>query len=87
MLNLLLSQRLLIFSKIGEFYMGWFSQLFNNKNQVPPSILPGKNDPCWCSSGIKYKKCHLAKDKLYFKEHPNPPKKAPVKKSCGPVFG
>ena len=51
--------------------MGWFSQLFNNKEQVPPAILPRKNDPCWCSSGVKYKKCHLAKDKLYFKEHPD----------------
>jgi uncharacterized protein YecA (UPF0149 family) len=48
--------------------MGWFSKLFNNNGQ-PPSILPRKNDPCWCDSGLKYKKCHLAKDKLYFKEH------------------
>jgi hypothetical protein len=22
----------------------------------------GRNDPCWCGSGEKYKKCHLAKD-------------------------
>jgi len=75
------------FLKIGAFYMGWFSQLFNNKEQVPPAILPRKNDPCWCSSGVKYKKCHLAKDKLYFKEHPDFKKKPSVKKSCGPVFG
>ena len=20
---------------------------------------PGRNDPCWCGSGIKYKKCHI----------------------------
>ncbi|WP_295250562.1 SEC-C metal-binding domain-containing protein, partial [Ruminococcus sp.] len=19
---------------------------------------PGRNDPCWCGSGKKYKKCH-----------------------------
>ena len=19
----------------------------------------GRNDPCWCGSGVKYKKCHL----------------------------
>ena len=19
----------------------------------------GRNDPCWCGSGLKYKKCHL----------------------------
>ncbi len=23
---------------------------------------PGRNDPCWCGSGQKYKKCHLAND-------------------------
>lgn len=22
----------------------------------------GRNDPCHCGSGLKYKKCHLAKD-------------------------
>ena len=24
--------------------------------------LPGRNDPCWCGSGKKYKNCHLAED-------------------------
>ncbi|MFO0747917.1 MAG: SEC-C metal-binding domain-containing protein [Myxococcota bacterium] len=23
---------------------------------------PGRNDPCWCGSGKKYKKCHLDGD-------------------------
>lgn len=23
----------------------------------------GRNDPCWCGSGIKYKKCHLEREK------------------------
>ncbi|MCE9578907.1 MAG: SEC-C domain-containing protein [Deltaproteobacteria bacterium] len=23
---------------------------------------PGRNEPCWCGSGKKYKKCHLAAD-------------------------
>ena len=23
---------------------------------------PGRNDPCWCNSGKKYKKCHLESD-------------------------
>jgi hypothetical protein len=22
----------------------------------------GRNDPCWCGSGKKYKKCHLPED-------------------------
>ncbi len=24
----------------------------------PPSKLPGRNEPCWCGSGKKFKKCH-----------------------------
>ena len=66
--------------------MGWLNRFFNKK-QVPPEVLPRKNEPCWCGSGIKYKKCHLAKDKLYFKEHPIPKKKVTAQKACGPVFG
>jgi methionyl aminopeptidase len=26
--------------------------------------LPRRNDPCWCNSGKKYKKCHLHSDEL-----------------------
>lgn len=26
--------------------------------------LPRRNDPCWCNSGKKYKKCHLQSDEL-----------------------
>jgi hypothetical protein len=29
----------------------------------------GRNDPCWCGSGKKYKKCHLHRDN----EKPNAP--------------
>jgi methionyl aminopeptidase len=25
---------------------------------------PGRNDPCWCGSGKKYKKCHLGRDRV-----------------------
>jgi hypothetical protein len=39
---------------------------------VPPEPVqrkhtPGRNDPCWCGSGKKYKKCHLDAD-----ERPQP---------------
>jgi len=27
-----------------------------------PEQLPGRNDPCWCGSGKKYKHCHLRED-------------------------
>jgi hypothetical protein len=29
---------------------------------VEPPPKPGRNDPCWCGSGKKYKKCHMASD-------------------------
>ena len=34
---------------------------------LPPApirrpVAPGRNDPCWCNSGKKYKKCHLDSD-------------------------
>jgi len=25
--------------------------------------LPGRNDPCWCGSGLKYKNCHMRLDR------------------------
>ncbi|MEM7480701.1 MAG: type I methionyl aminopeptidase [Acidobacteriota bacterium] len=28
-----------------------------------PAVVPGRNAPCWCGSGLKYKKCHLAGDR------------------------
>ncbi len=27
-----------------------------------PTKKPGRNEPCWCGSGEKYKKCHLPED-------------------------
>ncbi len=29
---------------------------------VKKKVLPGRNDPCWCGSGKKYKNCHLRSD-------------------------
>jgi hypothetical protein len=29
---------------------------------VRRALTPGRNDPCWCGSGRKYKKCHLDAD-------------------------
>ncbi|NTU81333.1 MAG: hypothetical protein HGA45_18475 [Chloroflexales bacterium] len=28
----------------------------------PAHARPGRNDPCWCGSGRKYKQCHLRAD-------------------------
>jgi methionyl aminopeptidase len=30
--------------------------------QTLTTARPGRNDPCWCGSGQKYKKCHLDED-------------------------
>ena len=38
----------------------------------------GRNDPCWCGSGKKYKKCHLASN-----EEAGPPRAAPEARSGG----
>jgi methionyl aminopeptidase len=27
-----------------------------------PTTIPGRNEPCWCGSGRKYKKCHAGED-------------------------
>jgi hypothetical protein len=44
----------------------------DDPSPVPPPAVPfrnagpklGRNDPCWCGSGKKYKKCHLRNDTL-----------------------
>ena len=42
--------------------MGFFDRFISrvtNKQECTPAAIPGRNDPCWCGSGRKYKKCHL----------------------------
>lgn len=33
-------------------------QWYYLQGQFAPTKLPGRNDPCWCDSGKKFKKCH-----------------------------
>ena len=33
-----------------------------NAQAKAPRKRPGRNDPCWCGSGKKYKKCHMKED-------------------------
>jgi len=42
---------------------------------VRKKAVPGRNDPCWCGSGKKYKKCHLEADEKAERE--------PVKRPAG----
>ena len=42
--------------------MGFLSKLLGGEST--PREIPklGRNDPCWCGSGKKYKKCHMESD-------------------------
>ncbi len=45
--------------------MGIFESVvsfFKADNEVSPRAKVERNDPCWCGSGKKYKKCHLIED-------------------------
>ena len=42
--------------------MKFFSKLFGQKKRPLDKPKPGRNDECWCGSGMKYKKCHLEAD-------------------------
>jgi len=46
-------------------HMGFLHKLLHRK---PPDAAAhlGRNDPCWCGSGKKYKMCHYEADKKYF---------------------
>jgi hypothetical protein len=46
--------------------MQWFKKLLTPRPSAAAAArqgkLPGRNEPCWCGSGKKYKQCHLRKD-------------------------
>jgi len=46
--------------------------LLGSTEPSPPAVKPARNEPCWCGSGRKYKKCHL----------PGEEEKAAAKKAC-----
>jgi len=49
----------------------FFKNLFKTHNPPKNSKDLGRNDPCWCGSGKKYKKCHLdSDDKVRAKQMP-----------------
>jgi len=41
----------------------WFNKLLSPRPKAQPVEL-GRNDPCWCGSGKKYKKCHAKSDEV-----------------------
>ncbi len=36
------------------------SEALEREREIAGARMPGANDPCWCGSGKKYKKCHRA---------------------------
>ncbi len=45
--------------------MGLFDRMIGagkSTDESAPGVKPGRNEPCWCGSGKKYKKCHLPED-------------------------
>jgi methionyl aminopeptidase len=44
-----------------------------------PTRILGRNDPCWCGSGRKYKKCHLGADRVARGPEPAPARRSAVR--------
>ncbi len=45
--------------------MSILKRLFGRRPPEEAAHL-GRNDPCWCGSGKKYKNCHYETDRKYF---------------------
>ena len=50
--------------------MDFFKKAISGGNEAPDK-KPGRNDPCWCGSGKKYKRCHLDSDRRKASAHLN----------------
>lgn len=42
--------------------MEFLKKLFGSGRPPAVTALPGRNEPCWCGSGVKYKRCHMSSD-------------------------
>ncbi|MEJ2183524.1 MAG: SEC-C metal-binding domain-containing protein [Nitrospirota bacterium] len=59
--------------------MGFLKRIvgrFSSNGEACTGPKPGRNEPCWCGSGMKYKKCHLEEDTKKERRFFSP--------SCGP---
>jgi hypothetical protein len=55
--------------------MNVLKKLFNKQTPPDEARTMGRNEVCWCGSGLKYKKCHSDRDRLHFAAQ-----RAPVRK-------
>jgi len=42
--------------------MNLIKKLFGAAGEKGVEKVPARNEACWCGSGLKYKRCHLASD-------------------------
>jgi hypothetical protein len=49
-------------------FMSWLRNLLAPEPPRLQAAELGRNDPCWCGSGKKYKKCHLSSDEANQRE-------------------
>lgn len=47
----------------AEEYFALFYRSPPSPTSSPPTRRPGRNDPCWCGSGKKYKHCHMRQER------------------------
>jgi hypothetical protein len=57
--------------------MAFLARLFHRRPPESAAHL-GRNEPCWCGSGRKYKRCHYDSDKKYFSRSLKAACKGPV---------
>lgn len=53
--------------------MDWLKRLFGSKSTPPPDVRPGRNEVCWCGSGVKYKRCHWETDQARLRSRTRTP--------------
>jgi len=47
---------------MSNFLNKLFKNFFKRKTKNAPPKKIGRNEPCWCGSGLKYKRCHWESD-------------------------
>jgi|APSaa5957512622_1039677.scaffolds.fasta_scaffold05822_8 hypothetical protein len=51
---------------LGPCIILFIRRIKGTKAYITADII-GRNDPCWCGSNKKYKRCHLHSDEKHFK--------------------